>query len=154
MTAEFESNDKTREEEDIVNSLNVDNLSSGKDFSYPKTSDPVLRTSLRTGEFIHAAAVTKGVDLHVDEPVEGDEWLSLMPERLMPALRTYGEQIARVVLKEARKNVNRSSLNGDKESVLGNLRDLLASLGRPKEPKESLTLPAIPGKTVEISISK
>ena len=137
--------DVMREANEVVARLNVDSVSPDIDLAYFRNRD--LRVLLRTGDLISTAAKMKGVDLDLSDQAKGNEWINLIPEGLMPSLRNHGVDTARSVLKEARRLANSSQLNGDKEGVLDTLRVLIGGLGRNKE----LTLPAIPGKTVEIS---
>lgn len=92
---------------------------------YSRIEDHDLRIRLRVGDAIDNAAAIKGVELDILR----DDWLLLNQEAVMAELSKHGQETSRRVLKEARKNVAASRLiNGDRDSVLRSISDLLHGL--------------------------
>ncbi len=117
---------------------------------YEKIGDPIVRAAVRTGELIAVAAISKGVDLPIPRAEGPDEWLLYLPQNLLRMLKSQGPDVAKDVLKEARRIVRASSMNGDRQKVLDNISELLSTL-RPQVFK----LPPLPVKVgLEFSASK
>lgn len=129
--------------QDFVSRINGDTPPTDRPLSYSLILDDDLRTSLRTGEWLIVAAISKGLNLVTPDEGKGDEWVKLIPGQVMEALLVHGQRIARNVLKETRRLVNQSTdLNGDRERILKNISGLMRSLSPP--PKKTFELPPIP----------
>ena len=118
-------------------------------FLYSKIEDRRLRVLLRAGDAVTIAAAIMGVDLATRREDKGDDWFDLLPDGVMERLTMHGQQTARKVLKEARRQVNQGNLNGDRREVLDQISALMKTLG--KRQNNTFVLPPLPPKRIAIS---
>lgn len=109
---------------------------------HSKIENPDFRLSLLIGDRIQAVAISRGL---VPINNQKNDWLLLSATTVINELRVANtDQTVRSVLKEVRRELQNSTLNGDRRQAFNMISGLMRTLGKSQNTFELPPLPQRP----------